>query len=889
MITLKNLTKRVIRDEQEIEALSNINLQFGDTGLVAIKGGNRAGKTCLLRLLAQEDTHTEGNFFVDGVDINLLTDKEIQNYRTHYVGMVTTNDDIMPNLTIAENMALGTAFGRIKPNKETLAVLYTSLGLLNSINVPAYKCSKEEQICAGVGRLLIKSPKVLLIDDIDSGLDVDSSLKIWRILKEVSETHLVIVVSDSNPYISKFADRVIAMDNGKIVSDSGADKKNSNYSAQQSIIDKSIFVRKHRFTMSAVFKTIKQMFISNYKSMIVSMVFAMLLVCGFVVSSTLCTFDTTQTVARSSKEHGDKYIEFYKPDEEGTRQVLNYDGTKESTIIADLQGLGLGYFSAKHEVDWETNILNDFVVSSLITNNEKQKLTKGQYNKFNQKIIAGQYTGLAQVINDENFGIDVVISDYMAELIIRYGIEYGFAGGQNTTGEFRNENLYTMLVKASNQQNINFEMNNTRYNIVGIYETDFDKFVNSDLTVKSGYEEIFEYNLANIYSVCHVHTAFYTINARRSGSLTIKGSEINFYSSTAESHVQQLINTDVTVINGSNDIYKNQIQAISPNFSKPVGEVTNYIYVSCDIMQRMITQYMSKTYTDQELIDNCTNIATLLGNLQDRYTVNIDGSAFTITAIIPDETVKNTIVVSGKKVTHPDDTKRSAFEYMYLTRNITTNGVVMPVALFNTSEIENCIKAMTEEGFVINTLAISTISGVSQTLENLRVVFIIVALAVAVCLILLMVAYIRKLYLKNTRIIGLLRSYGCTKYNIAFTISILAMLSVLSAIILGTIISWPITLIGNALMMSSYVFAVSIFSINMLMVIIFTICILASCMIIAPFVCEKFQNLQPIYMINYEKLFGKKSKKKADEDEADEENTVEEEKAEDVKNDTEKK
>jgi len=91
-------------------------------------------------------TSGSGNFFVDGVDINLLTDKEIQNYRTHYVGMVTTNDNIMPNLTIAENMALGTAFGRIKPNKETLAVLYTSLGLLNSINVPAYKCSKEEQI-----------------------------------------------------------------------------------------------------------------------------------------------------------------------------------------------------------------------------------------------------------------------------------------------------------------------------------------------------------------------------------------------------------------------------------------------------------------------------------------------------------------------------------------------------------------------------------------------------------------------------------------------------------------------------------------------------------------------------------------------------------------------
>ncbi len=871
MITLKNLTKSVIRDGQEIEALSKINLQFGDTGLVAIKGGVRAGKTCLLRVLAQEDTYNSGNMFVDGVDIGLLTDKEIQNYRTHYVGMVTSQDDIMPNLTLAENMSLGTAFGRIKPSSETLAALYTSLGLLKVVNVPAHKCSKEERICAGFGRLLIKSPKVMLIDDIDSGLDVDSSLRIWRILKEASETHLVIVVSDSDPYISKFADRVITMDNGKVTSDVGSDKKTQSNVLEQSMIDKSIFVRKHRFTFSAVFKTIKQMLISNYKSMINSMVFAFLLVIGFVLSSTLCTFNTTQTIAKSSKEHGDKYIEFYKEADNGTREALNYDSTIEDTIIAVLQNEDLSYFCAKHEINWQTNILKDFQMSSLITNSEE--LEKGQTNKFNQKILAGNYTGSGAFVNDESHGTDVVISDYVAELIIKYGIEYGFPAGQNLSGGFRNVELYEMLVSTSNQQNVNFEMNGTSYNIVGIYETDFDNYVNSDMSVKSGMEDIFEYNLANIYSVCHVNTNFYTINARREGSITIAGTSIGFYSSAENNHTKELLQNDVKIVNGANDPYISKIKENSANFTKAVGKTSNYVYVSWDIMQKMISSYLNTNYDAEYLVNNCTSVSRLLGEIQDRYRIQFGGydKIFNISAIIPDVDVTNTIVVSGKKPSETaDSSTRSAFEYLYLSKNITTNGVVMPVGLFNVSEIENCIKTMNSLGYTINTLAGETISGVSDTLSNLRVVFIIVALGVAVCLVLLMISYIRKLYMRNTRTIGLLRSYGCTKYNISFTITLLAMVSVLIAIILGTFVTWLFTLIGNALMMSSYVFAVSIFSVNMLIVSIFAICILGSCAIIAPYVCDKFQNLQPIYMINYEKTFGKKSKKNKNDDEEEE-------------------
>ena len=167
MITLKNVTKRVIRDNKEVEVLSNINLQLGDKGLVVLRGGKEAGKTCLMRMIAQLDDISDGNIFVDGVDIGKLGHKEIENYRTHYVGMLMGKDDIFPDLTIEENIVIGTAFGRIKPKKDVLDMLYASLELSNVTKRKAKECTDGEKVCANIARLMIKSPRVILVDDFD--------------------------------------------------------------------------------------------------------------------------------------------------------------------------------------------------------------------------------------------------------------------------------------------------------------------------------------------------------------------------------------------------------------------------------------------------------------------------------------------------------------------------------------------------------------------------------------------------------------------------------------------------------------------------------------------------------------------------------------------------
>ncbi len=837
---------KFVHSESEVEVLSDINLQLPNTGLVVLKGEKSEDKTHLLRVLAKSEDFTSGNMYVDGVDMSLLTEKEVENYRTHYAGAVTDTSELFDDLTIRENINLGMAFGRIKPAKNVMDMLYSSLKLTTCVDKRAKECSPEERVFASIARLMVKSPKVFLIDNFEDAIDPASMIKMWRLLKEVSEKHLVVIVSDSKPYIEKFADRVIEIGSGKVAKDSGVGKASSNDDKKE-LLDKSILVKKHRFDTSSMWTVFKQLLISNWRRVTMTLVTCMLLIVGFFITGSLCVFDANATIAKSSKQHNEAYIQFYK-DDDGDRATLNYDTTVGETVIAALQRENLAYFCAMHEVGWRTNINDGYSVSALITNS--QTLAVGDENKFGQELLSGKYTGSAAISNAEENGTDVVISDYLAEVIIRRGINSGFAPGQNIEGGLRNMALYDALTNQTGYRSVNFQMNGMDYNIVGIYKTDFDQYVDKDLQPLKGKKDIFEYNLANIYTVVHVNTNFYTLNARRAATTSIAATDMSVYAAVGETYTPLFDDGRLNIVNGASGYYYNSIYPlISDAKFTELGETSYNIYVSADIYYALC-QHAGSNATYEEIVTDYANYDDMIANTKYR-SIQIAGrtNRYTIVGVIPGGGITNTIVMSGKKVSSANMGERSQFEYMYLSSSIDTNAVVMPASIFNASEIENTIGVMASLGYNVSSLASEAISGISKTISDLRIVLIIVALALAAVVVMIIISFARKMITANPKTIGLLRSLGCTKVNVNFILVMFIILGIVASILVAILLSWLFTLIGNAIMAGSYGYAVSIFGINFWILMVFVILILIGVAILIPNICEDYHNATPAALL----------------------------------------
>ncbi len=853
MITLKNLSLTGEIVGKEVQILSNINVQLPSTGLVVLKGDKSVDKTYLLKVLARVEEYTSGSMYIDGVDMGLLSSSEIENYRTHYATAVTDSNDLMDELTIGQNVYTGMAFGRIKPAKKVMDMLYESLRLTTSIDKKAKDATPEEKVFASIARLMVKSPRVFLIDNFEDIIDPSSMTKMWRILKEASEKHLVVIVTDSKAYIEKFADRVIVMKDGAIASDTGVGKIDMAKDSKQELLDKSILVRKHRFNTSSMWSIFRQIFVPLKGRVIGTLLGCMALFIAFAICSSMCVFNTHISIAKSSKEHNEAYIQFYKGNDDD-RQLLNYDNTagKES-IIATLQKEGLSYFCAMHEVNWDTNINGGYVIPAIITNS--QVLGVGDENKFGQELLSGRYTGSAAIANDEEAGTNIVISDYLAEVIIRQGISGGFAPGQNVEGGLRNIALYDALTDKYNSYSNNFYMNGIYYNIVGIYKTDFDQYVDKYLEPYKDTEKIFEYNLQNVYNVVHVNTNFYTINARRATAVTMPAKEVSVYAlimneDNTPKYTPLYTEGEITIMNGASYKYYSDIAPLlsDSNFNQLTSTGT-HIYVSADIF-RDICDKAGANVTLSQIIQDYKNYGGMIKNPEfNNLKMGDSDTKCYIAGVIPSADITKTVVVGGKYVTSADMDTRSRFEYLFLEREVFTNAVVMPATMFNISEVEHTIGMMSEMGYNVSTLASGSIEEFGQIISDMRILLIGVSLVIVCGVVLLILSYIKKIVKSNIRTIAILRSLGCTKINVNFIISVFVLLGVLASIILAGLLSWVVTLAINAIMAGVYGYAMSIFSINILVLVILTVLLIGGVVIIEGNITDKYHAMSPATLL----------------------------------------
>lgn len=215
LIELKNVTKAYESGDHETRALDDVSVSLEEGKFVVILGPSGAGKSTLLNLLGGLDSPTSGTIVVDGEDISTLSSDRLAEYRAAKVGFVFQFYNLIPTLTVKENVEL---VKDIAPNALSAESMLEEVGLSDHLKNFPNELSGGEQQRVSIARALAKNPKILLCDEPTGALDSETGVMVLKLLLKMARSYKkTIIIVTHNQNIAKMADVVVRVKNGKVV------------------------------------------------------------------------------------------------------------------------------------------------------------------------------------------------------------------------------------------------------------------------------------------------------------------------------------------------------------------------------------------------------------------------------------------------------------------------------------------------------------------------------------------------------------------------------------------------------------------------------------------------------------------------------------------------
>ena len=229
MIEAKNL-KKVYKTKKGVvvKALDDISVKLPDTGMVFILGKSGSGKSTLLNVLGGLDSFDSGEIIIKGTSAKAFKQSHYDSYRNTYIGFIFQEYNVLEELTVGANVALAIELQGRKPTDDEINKI------LKKVDLDGYGQRKPNELSGGqkqrvaIARALVKNPEIIMADEPTGALDSATGRQVFDTLKSLSKEKLILIVSHDREFSEQYADRIIELADGKIISDV---KRHGNLSA----------------------------------------------------------------------------------------------------------------------------------------------------------------------------------------------------------------------------------------------------------------------------------------------------------------------------------------------------------------------------------------------------------------------------------------------------------------------------------------------------------------------------------------------------------------------------------------------------------------------------------------------------------------------------------
>ena len=214
LLEMKDIRKSFGKGDSHVEVLRGISLCVEKGEFCVLLGPSGSGKSTLLNIIGGIDTADSGEIYIDGKKMNTMKEKQLTRYRREHLGYIFQMYNLIPNLTVRENIEVGSYLGRNPLNVED--ILHT-LGLYDHRNKLPNQLSGGQQQRTSIGRAIVKNPDILLCDEPTGALDYNTSREILRLIEKISlQYRTTIIMVTHNEAIGAMADTVIRLRDGRI-------------------------------------------------------------------------------------------------------------------------------------------------------------------------------------------------------------------------------------------------------------------------------------------------------------------------------------------------------------------------------------------------------------------------------------------------------------------------------------------------------------------------------------------------------------------------------------------------------------------------------------------------------------------------------------------------
>ena len=471
MIRFNNVSKEYKSKKGQItKALTDININLGDKGLVFIIGKSGSGKSTLLNILGGLDSKTSGKIYIDNKNIDSFREKDYDSYRNTYIGFIFQDFNLLEEYNVFDNVMLSAKLLRKKVDKNEILNLLDRLGLkgLEYRNINELSGGQKQRV--GIARALIKNPKVILADEPTGNLDSHSSLETFKLLKEISKEKLVVVVSHDLENANTFADKILELQDGKAI---------RNDLTTEELDDNTFSLTKSKLPFKECLHFALTSLKSNKVKLFLTVILTMISLVFMGISVNTSMFDknilATDTLIENKETYYDvSYVNIINS---------NYGNIEElpmtDKIISD-------YEKENNVIANPTYYLYDDnrVLSFEPVNDKDTILPITTYVELKDDRLLSNIIGTIPKANNE-----IVIHKYLADTIMEKGIK-------DINGNLFKPTSYDNLVNS--RREIPFGLNTVI--IVGIVDDDNSRYSDlSDETIRQDYSSYYVDKAYTIY------------------------------------------------------------------------------------------------------------------------------------------------------------------------------------------------------------------------------------------------------------------------------------------------------------------------------------------------------------------------------------------------------